>query len=114
MGQDEYMLFADFQSYIDCQAEVEKAYRDEERWSRMSILNTARMGKFSSDRAIKEYSRDIWKTKPVKVDMSGHVQWSLRERDVTGVPSSKHPEANHAEIIKLERPEDAAAPTADP
>ena len=83
MGQDEYMLFADFQSYIDCQAKVEKAYRDEERWTRMSILNTARMGKFSSDRAIKEYSRDIWKAKPVKVDMSGHVQWSLRERNVS-------------------------------
>ena len=79
MDHDEYMLFADFQSYIDCQNEVGKVYSDRERWTRMSILNTARMGKFSSDRAIKEYCRDIWKAEPVKVDMTGHVEWSLRE-----------------------------------
>ena len=83
MGQDEYMLFADFQSYIDCQAEVGKAYRDVERWTRMSILNTARMGKFSSDRAIKEYCRDIWKAEPVEVGLSGRVEWSLRGSSMT-------------------------------
>ncbi len=73
------MLFADFQSYVDCQEEVGKAYRDKERWTKMSILNTARMGKFSSDRAIKEYCRDIWKAEPVKVDLTGRVDWSFRE-----------------------------------
>ncbi len=81
MDRDEYMLFADFQSYIDCQDEVGKAYRDRDRWTRMSILNTARMGKFSSDRAIKEYCRDIWKAEPVKVDLTGRVAWDLRERN---------------------------------
>jgi starch phosphorylase len=80
MDHDEYMLFADFQSYIDCQAEVGRAYRDSERWTRMSILNTARMGKFSSDRAIKEYCRDIWKAEPVKVDLAGRVEWSLPKK----------------------------------
>jgi glycogen phosphorylase len=60
LDRDEYMLFADFQPYVDCQARVSEAYLDVDRWSRMSILNTARSGKFSSDRAIREYSRLIW------------------------------------------------------
>lgn len=80
MERDDFMLFADFQSYIDCQAEVGMAYRDAGRWTRMSILNTARMGKFSSDRAIREYCRDIWKAEPVKVDMSGRLEWKMKER----------------------------------
>ncbi len=66
---DEYMLFADYQSYIDCQDRVDATYRDQEKWTVMSILNVARMGKFSSDRAIREYCRDIWKVEPVPVDM---------------------------------------------
>jgi starch phosphorylase len=55
LSQDEYMLLADYRSYIDCQERVSAAYRDRDRWNRMSILNVARMGKFSSDRAIREY-----------------------------------------------------------
>jgi starch phosphorylase len=58
---DHYFLFADYQSYIDCQDRVDQAYRDQNGWTRMSILNTARMGKFSSDRSIGEYSSKIWK-----------------------------------------------------
>jgi len=58
---DEYLLFADFQSYIISQDEVDQAYRNPDRWTRMSILNVARMGKFSSDRAIREYCEKIWK-----------------------------------------------------
>ena len=67
LNNDEYLVLADFQSYIDCQESVDHAYRDQEHWSRMSILNTARMGKFSSDRSIKEYARDIWHIEPLKL-----------------------------------------------
>jgi starch phosphorylase len=65
MHRDEYMLFADFASYVACQQGVSAAYLDTERWSRISILNTARSGKFSSDRSVQEYSDKIWYTKPV-------------------------------------------------
>jgi starch phosphorylase len=61
------MLLADYPSYIECQDRLSAAYRDRDRWNRMSILNVARMGKFSSDRAIREYCSDIWRTWPVKI-----------------------------------------------
>ncbi len=66
--RDEYMLLADYQSYVDCQEEVNRAYRDAEHWTRTSILNVARMGKFSSDRAIREYAEEIWKAEAVPVE----------------------------------------------
>ena len=62
---DQYLLLADYQSYVDCQDEVGRAFLDPVRWTRMSILNTARMGKFSSDRSIREYNEKIWKVKPL-------------------------------------------------
>ncbi len=64
--QDHYMLLADLQSYIDCQQEVESAYQDRKKWLRMSILNVARIGKFSSDRTIDEYARQIWNVRPIQ------------------------------------------------
>ena len=64
---DPYMLMADFQAYIDCQDLVAKTYQDQEKWTKMSILNSARMGKFSSDRTIREYCNEIWGVKPVKI-----------------------------------------------
>jgi starch phosphorylase len=69
LNGDEYLLLTDFQSYIDCQESVSHAYLDQEHWTRMSILNTARIGKFSSDRSIHEYARDIWHVEPL--DLSG-------------------------------------------
>jgi starch phosphorylase len=62
---DEYLAFADYPSYLESQEQVSQAYRDQERWTRMSILNVARMGKFSSDRSIREYSEKIWKVEPI-------------------------------------------------
>ncbi len=66
---DDYMLLADYQSYVDCQDRVSAAYKDQEAWTRMSILNVARIGKFSSDRAIRDYCAEIWKTWPVKIQL---------------------------------------------
>jgi len=54
------MLLADYSSYISCQEKVSSLYRDQDEWTRRSILNTAAMGKFSSDRTIAEYAREIW------------------------------------------------------
>ena len=71
---DPFILLADYQSYIDCQAKVSEAYRDQENWTRMSILNTARMGKFSSDRSIQDYCKSIWHTSSVPVETKEYVQ----------------------------------------
>ncbi|PSF36838.1 glycogen phosphorylase [Aphanothece hegewaldii CCALA 016] len=69
LNNDQYMLLADFQSYIDCQEKVSQAYKDQEQWTRMSILNSTRMAKFSSDRTIREYCNEIWKVSPVKIQL---------------------------------------------
>jgi starch phosphorylase len=65
LERDDYMVCADFSAYLARQDEVAQAYRDRERWTRMSIMNVSRMGKFSSDRTIAEYCRDIWHVEPV-------------------------------------------------
>ncbi len=67
LNWDTYMLLADFQSYIDCQAQVARAYEDVRHWSRMSILNVARSGVFSSDRTIREYADEIWRVPRVPI-----------------------------------------------
>jgi starch phosphorylase len=64
LTRDDYMLLADFQSYVDCQARVSEAYRNQRAWTRTSILNSARVGRFSSDRSIRDYCRDIWHVEP--------------------------------------------------
>lgn len=71
---DPFLLLADYQSYIDCQETVSQAYKDQEQWTRMSILNTARMGKFSSDRSIREYCEEIWHTQPTPIALKAYVQ----------------------------------------
>lgn len=68
LNHDPYMLLADYSSYAACQARVDDAYRDTQGWTRMSVLNTSRTGKFSSDRAIREYCERIWKAHAVPVE----------------------------------------------
>ncbi|MBO4705413.1 MAG: glycogen/starch/alpha-glucan phosphorylase [Spirochaetaceae bacterium] len=65
---DVYYVLADFDSYVKAQEQVAKAYTDRKRWAKMALLNIARSGKFSSDRTIEDYVRDIWKLKKLKVD----------------------------------------------
>ncbi len=67
--RDEHMILADYQSYIDCQDRISMAFRDQEKWTNMSILTVARMGKFSSDRSIREYNEKIWHATPLKIDL---------------------------------------------
>jgi starch phosphorylase len=68
LNRDDYMLLADYQAYVDCQQQVSDAYRDQKNWTRMSILNSARVGRFSSDRSIREYCRDIWNVSPITTE----------------------------------------------
>jgi starch phosphorylase len=65
LNRDEYMLLADYQAYVDCQQRVSDAYRDQRHWTQLSILNAARVGRFSSDRSIREYCREIWNAHPI-------------------------------------------------
>jgi starch phosphorylase len=64
---DGYMLLADYASYIACQEEVSRVYRDRDEWARRAVLNIAGMGKFSSDRTIAEYARDIWGVNTIEI-----------------------------------------------
>jgi starch phosphorylase len=64
---DYYFLLADYQSYIEKQDDVSNAYKDVDGWTKMSIYNVARIGKFSSDRSVREYAEKIWDVHPIKI-----------------------------------------------
>jgi starch phosphorylase len=72
LTMDPYLVLADYPLYAECQERVSQAYRDPDHWSRMSILNAARTGKFSSDRTIREYCDHIWKVEPVPIRLLSH------------------------------------------
>ncbi len=57
---DPYLVIRDFESYLECQRDVDEALRDRDSWTRKAILNVARMGKFSTDRTIRQYATEIW------------------------------------------------------
>jgi starch phosphorylase len=67
--RDENMILADYQSYIDCQERASMVFKDKKKWTKMSVLTVARMGKFSSDRSIREYCEKIWHAAPLKIDL---------------------------------------------
>jgi starch phosphorylase len=67
MHEDRFFVLADFAAYLACQERVDRAFQDQTSWQRAAVLNIARMGKFSSDRSIREYAKDIWNATPVKV-----------------------------------------------
>jgi starch phosphorylase len=71
LTRDEFMLLHDYRAYIDCQESVSRRYADRDAWVRSSILNTARIGKFSSDRSIRQYCREVWKVQPVSSKAGG-------------------------------------------
>ncbi len=79
MHWDPYLVFADFQSYAECQTRVDTAYRDVDGWTAKSILNVARSGKFSSDRTVREYVDEIWRTPKVPIRL-------LSQKDLTTTP----------------------------
>src|SRR5204863_1331761 len=74
LRDDRYLVLADFAAYAACHERVAREFQDVERWAEMCILNIARMGKFSADRTIREYARDIWKARPVPVVMEPYRQ----------------------------------------
>ncbi|MBT7446120.1 MAG: glycogen/starch/alpha-glucan phosphorylase [Methylococcales bacterium] len=69
LGEDRYRLLADYESYIECQSQVDALYKDRAAWLEKSILNMANMGKFSSDRTIQEYAEKVWDIKPINVSV---------------------------------------------
>ena len=66
---DKYMLLADYESYIECQKQVSRVYNNKTRWTKMAIINVAKTGKFSTDRTISEYAKEIWNVKPVQINI---------------------------------------------
>jgi glycogen phosphorylase len=85
LGSDRYFLCADFDAYVECQRRAAETYQRAQDWARMSVLNVAGMGRFSSDRTVQEYAADIWSAAPVLVELEG----ASRERDSRRKPRGR-------------------------
>ncbi|HRX77290.1 MAG TPA: glycogen/starch/alpha-glucan phosphorylase, partial [Candidatus Cloacimonadota bacterium] len=68
---DQYLHMADFRAFVEASERVDSLYKDRDEWVKKAIINIARVGKFSSDRAIRQYAEDIWKIKPLQLDFGG-------------------------------------------
>ena len=66
---DEYFVLKDFASYVEAQERLERIYKNKDEWARMAVINTAKSGKFSSDRTIREYAKEIWNLKPMRIEL---------------------------------------------
>jgi starch phosphorylase len=76
--RDYYMLLADIESYVEAQQRVDALWRKPQKWTRAAILNVARIGHFSSDRAVREYAEDIWRVRPISIGMPSEAGWKRR------------------------------------
>lgn len=94
--KDPYMCLADFQSYVDAQDALDKAYGDVERWNRMSLVNVAKSGFFSSDRSIQEYADRIWALSPVKVKKAKAAKAVAKTVAEVSQPATEKPKATTA------------------
>ena len=90
LDHDDFMLLADYRSYVECQDRVAETYRNSAAWTGMSILNVARIGKFSSDRSIREYCEKIWNARPLPVDLSGGPLDDLLEAELQAMTLVKN------------------------
>ncbi|KAK2192447.1 hypothetical protein NP493_31g04009 [Ridgeia piscesae] len=82
MYNDRFMLLADYESYMKCQERVNKTFEDQETWLRMALMNIASSGKFSSDRTIEQYAREIWSIEPGRVVLPAPYETPMREQEV--------------------------------